>query len=463
MPYKDTINFLLKAIDYEKISKYKYDESSFNLDRMNKLLDIVGNPHRNLQTIHVAGTKGKGSTSNMISSILIECGLKVGLFTSPHLIDLEERIRIDGDNISREELSTVTDELRPYIEEERKKDLFMSPTFFEVLTAIALLYFKKNGVDIAVMETGLGGRLDSTNVITPLASVITSIGFDHMDKLGNSLELIAGEKVGIIKSHIPVVSASQQNDALNVIQNVCNEKSAPLMLEGHDVLIQNIKRDIDNRNSNNSNNHAYGSTCDIVVKDTTYTDIHIPVPGDHQTVNCACAIAATSIVSASLPKLKDVFNANTVRTAIKKVNCPGRIEVVHWQDKLIILDRAHTIESIRALKTTIKEYINPYKTTFIIGMSDDKEVNTILDELMTVADSVVFTTTGNPRAANPDTLAEYWSKTDKRAKETNNCFSTSDISESLDIASKTASNRNMICVTGSTYLAGAIKSLLREK
>ena len=236
--YEDTIAFLMGAIDYEKISKYSYDSDSFNLERMKKLMEAAGNPHCSFDTVHVAGTKGKGSTSNMISSILSEAGLKIGLFTSPHLVNLEERIRINGEEISRHDLCKITDSLRPYIEEEREKDMALSPTYFETLTAIALVYFAKEDVDIAVMEVGLGGRLDSTNIITPLVSVITSIGYDHTDKLGSTLKQIAGEKAGIIKKYVPVVCSMQKDEALAVVKENCRKTDSRLVIVGQDTLIE---------------------------------------------------------------------------------------------------------------------------------------------------------------------------------------------------------------------------------
>ncbi|MGR3178458.1 MAG: bifunctional folylpolyglutamate synthase/dihydrofolate synthase, partial [Candidatus Anammoxibacter sp.] len=290
--YEDTTAFLLGAIDYEKISKYKYDSFSFDLGRMERLLDVAGNPHHGLKTVHVAGTKGKGSTSIMIASILQETQLKVGLFTSPHLINLTERIKINGNEISKEAVCESTNILRPFIENERKKDLYLSPTFFETLTAIALVYFKKQSVDVAIMEVGLGGRLDSTNVINPLVSVIANIGFDHTDKLGTTLEQIAGEKAGIIKETVPVVSSPQKEEALRVLHDTCSKKKSKLTLVGRDIVIENAKPFDSQKQLSSEENNVFGSLCDILTTKNEYRNLFIPLPGYHQIENSACAIGA---------------------------------------------------------------------------------------------------------------------------------------------------------------------------
>ncbi|MGR3318762.1 MAG: bifunctional folylpolyglutamate synthase/dihydrofolate synthase [Candidatus Anammoxibacter sp.] len=460
--YEETTAFLLGAIDYEKISKYKYDSSSFDLDRMERLLDVAGNPHHNLKTVHVAGTKGKGSTSIMIASILQETQLKVGLFTSPHLINLSERIKINGNEISREAVCASTNILRPFIENERKKDLYLSPTFFETLTAIALIYFKNQAVDVAIMEVGLGGRLDSTNIINPLVSVIVNIGFDHTDKLGTTLEQIAGEKAGIIKEAVPVVSSSQKEEALRVLQNTCSKKKSKLTLVGRDIVIGNAKPFDSRKQLSNEENNVFGSLCDILTTNNQYRNLFIPLPGYHQIENSACAIGAAEIAIESFPDNKaELFNENrenTVRDALKLVKCPGRIEIVS-QHPLIIVDSAHTVESIEALQKTVDEYIKPGKITLMLGLSQDKNINGILNKIAAFSDTVIFTTTGNPRSANPRYLYDTFNDIIKE-KSNKTSYFTEDISEALEIAMKVTEKSDMICITGSTFLAGKVKSLL---
>lgn len=453
--YNNTISFLLGAIDYEKISKYKYDSSSFNLNRMEQLMNITGNPHHGLKTVHVAGTKGKGSTSNMIAAILMGTGLKVGLFTSPHLINLEERIKINGKDISHYALSKVTDALRPYVENERKKDLYSSSTFFEILTAVALLYFKNEDVDVAVMETGLGGRLDSTNIIDPLVSVITSIGFDHTDKLGTTLVEIANEKAGIIKDNRPVVSSCQKDEVLRVINETCEKKNSNLLVVGRDIIIKNGRPSNSfKKQLNDTGNNAFGSLCDIITDKNNYNDIFIPVLGAHQLVNCACAIGAVEIALNAMENCKLKNEINVKRNSLTKVTCPGRVEIIR-KEPFIIVDSAHTVESIKALKETISEYINPEKITLLFGIFQDKDVEAILNEIIPFVDDVIFTTTNNTRSAKPEDLVKMHEKLFK-----NRCYSTDNINEGLQIAIKITDKSNLICVTGSTYLAGAIKEII---
>lgn len=479
--YEKALEFLLGAIDYEKISKYKYNPSSFNLSRMGDILDVAGNPHLDLKTIHVAGTKGKGSTSIIIASILMQAGLKVGLFTSPHLINIEERICVNGKKISRKDLCETINILRPYIEKERQKNLSLSPTFFETITAVSLAFFKKEAVDVAVMEVGLGGRLDATNIINPLVSVITSIGRDHTDKLGDTIEQIAMEKAGIIKHGVAVVSASQETKALSVIENICNEKCTGLTVVGREIMIENVRpmRRVPNRFRSRGSgvedrqysvpNQKYlikkqavpGSLCTIVTKNNRYTDLFIPLPGRHQIENSACAIGASEIAIKNFHDYKNDLSSkdwdNTVRDALFSIRCHGRIEVVSRQP-LIIVDSAHTVESIRCLKNTLFEYFNPSKITLIIGISADKDVKGILDEIIPAVDYIIFTSTGNPRSADPKALVKMCKD---RLK--NNFFPTEDVEEGLNLAIRLTEKPALICITGSTYLAGKVKSLLQNR
>ena len=254
-PYEDALAFLYKAIDYEKLISYQYNASTFSLDRMVKMLEYAGNPHKRFPSIHITGTKGKGSTSIMIATILEYTGLKTGLFTSPHLIDLKERIQINHQNMSEEEFACVLNDIRPYIQHLRDTEPSASPTFFEILTAVAMLYFKKERVEMAVLEVGLGGRLDSTNVVTPLLSIITNVGFDHTAILGNTLSSIAYEKAGIIKQGVPVVSAVEDSDALSVIEKTCKEKNARLYLLGRDIWVEEVQSIHENKSALHGYNH----------------------------------------------------------------------------------------------------------------------------------------------------------------------------------------------------------------
>src|SRR3989338_4337894 len=253
--YEDALAFLYKAIDYEKLISYQYNASTFSLDRMVKMLEYAWNPHKSFPSIHIRGRKGKGSTSIMMSIILEHAGLVSGLFTSPHLIDLKERIQINHQNMSEEEFACVLNDIRPYIQHLRDTEPSASPTFFEILTAVTMIYFKKEHVEMAVLEVGLGGRLDSTNVVTPLLSIITNVGFDHTAILGNTLSSIAYEKAGIIKQGVPVVSAVESPEALLVIEKTCKEKNARLYLLGRDIWVEEVQSIHENKSALHGYNH----------------------------------------------------------------------------------------------------------------------------------------------------------------------------------------------------------------
>ena len=280
--YKQAQEYLLQTIDYEKLTQYKYDTSTFDLKRMEEMMAFVGNPHKKRRCVHITGTKGKGSTSIIIASILKELGLKTGLFTSPHLIYLEERMKVNDRMISQNMFVELINRLKPYVDRIMLKNPTLMPTFFEIVTAIAFLYFERKKVDISVLEVGMGGRLDSTNIILPEISVITPVSYDHTDRLGHTLDRIAYEKSGIIKEGVPVVSSIQEPEALSVISKTCKEKDARLYLVGRDILINDIK--VSKRNG------VYGTECEIQTWKNNYKNIFLPLVGRHQVENCSSAI-----------------------------------------------------------------------------------------------------------------------------------------------------------------------------
>ena len=227
--YDDAMAFLLEFTDYEKVTKYKYDIATFSLDRVERLMGAVGGPHRAFRSVHVAGTKGKGSTGTMVQSVLTAAGFRTGLFTSPHLARLEERMTVDGEAIPEPELVEIVNELVAYTRKEREERPNESPTFFELVTAIGFRHFARRKVDFAVVEVGMGGRLDATNVLHPEVCAITRVDYDHVERLGGTLAKIAGEKAGIIKPGVPVICAPQEPEAMETIQRVSEERGAPLI------------------------------------------------------------------------------------------------------------------------------------------------------------------------------------------------------------------------------------------
>ncbi len=394
--YEEALSFLHNAIDYEKLISYQYNASTFSLDRMVKMLEYVGNPHKAFPSVHITGTKGKGSAAIMTSTILEHAGLKTGLFTSPHLVDLKERIQINRQNISEHDFTSTLNDLRPYIQHLRDTDISASPTFFEILTAVAMLYFKKKKLDMAVLEVGLGGRLDSTNVVIPKVSIITNVGFDHTAILGNTLSSIAYEKAGIIKQGVPVVSAAEAPEALSVIEKTCKGENARLYLLGRDIWIEDVHNvggnTIVRRSRNQSplyppyqggikggvktcgkknifqNNISRGLMCKIKTWRHTYDDIFLPLIGKHQAKNCALVLGALEIMR----EQGDIsIDDETVREALAQVYCPARIEVLR-ENPSIILDYAHTVDSMRFLRMSLLENFKFHRLILSLCFSQDK-------------------------------------------------------------------------------------------
>ncbi|GAN33333.1 MAG: bifunctional folylpolyglutamate synthase/dihydrofolate synthase [Candidatus Brocadia sp. AMX2] len=441
--YEEALSFLYKAIDYEKLINYQYNASTFSLERMKKLLAYAGNPHRELPCIHITGTKGKGSTAIMISTILEHAGLTTGLFTSPHLIDIKERIQINHKKISAPEFTSILNDLRPYIQHLRETELSASPTFFEMLTAAGMLYFKKKRVEMAVLEVGLGGRLDSTNVILPQVAIITNVGLDHTAILGNTLSSIAFEKAGIIKQHVPVVSGVEAPEALPVIEKACREKDAPLYLLGRDIWVEEV-RSFDR-------NGTRGLICKIKTWRHTYHDIVLPLVGIHQAQNCALVLGALEVMRCrNYISISD----DVIREALASLYCPARIEIFS-KNPSIILDFAHTVDSMRFLKKTLLENFKFHKLILILGFSQDKDLDNILKEIVWEGDCIVVTRSRNPRAAEPDDLYRRIEKLcGKRSKILDN------VRDAVASAKQIASQDDLICITGSAYLAGEARQSL---
>ena len=441
--YKQAKEFLLQTIDYEKLTQYKYDTSTFDLKRMEEMMYSVGDPHTKRRAVHITGTKGKGSTAIIIASVLKGLGLKTGLFTSPHLIYLGERMKINDKTISQETFVQLLNMLKPYIDRITLKNPILMPTFFEIVTAIAFLYFEREKTDLSVLEVGMGGRLDSTNIILPEVSVITPVGYDHTDRLGQTLDRIAFEKAGIIKEGVPVISSIQEPDALAVISKRCKEKKSRLYLVGKDVLIHDIK--VTKRNG------IFGTEFEIKTWRNNYKNIFLPLVGRHQVENCATAIGALEVLSETgVIKVDNELIIN----ALANIRCQARIEVIS-EKPLIIVDTAHTVASMKILRESVKENFSFRKLVLVIGLSSDKDIEGVLKEITCISDDLIFTRTGNPREAEPEQMAVMA----KRFSH-NNLMVIEDIDEALKEAKRIAKRDDLICITGSFFLAGKVKEIL---
>jgi len=430
----DCLDFLFQATDYEKIGKVKYTTSTFDLNRVRALLNVVGNPDAGLNIVHVAGTKGKGSTSIMVAQLLHEAGARVGLFTSPHVRRWEERIQVNGQEIPERSICEHMSRLRSHVERERRERPELSPTFFEIITAVALMHFRECAADWAVLEVGLGGRLDATNVVSPRVCVITPIGHDHMDKLGNTLAQIATEKAGIVKPGVPVVSAHQESEALSVIRKTVRERNASLRMLGKDMQIDGLSIGPD------------GNRFALRTWRGEYPAIELPLLGRHQAENFATAVGALEVLrEAGHVRCGDAV----VPAAGARVRCPGRVELRSGKPPLII-DGAHTVESAQVLKLALQETFPGRGVVAIVGIASDKDVEGVLREIVPWSRRVLFTKVlDNERASDPEHLAAI-----ARQIDPNIPADTVAIGEALPRARALAEPGGLVCVTGSMYLAG---------
>lgn len=387
LDYDDAIEYLYRLINYEKTGDSK--PYPFRLKRMHelvRLLDLSGVAGAGLPLIHIAGTKGKGSTATMAAAMLTACGLRTGLYTSPHLLRIEERFTVDGREPNRDEMVELIAEVREAAQSLAAKG-FGKPTFFELTTTVALSYFRRQACQAVVLEVGLGGLLDSTNVCHPTVTAITSIGLDHQHILGETIAEIAFQKAGIVKPSIPVVCGVREGDAAVVIERVASEQGAPLF---------KIGRDFDYRLT--LDDDRWGSRFDLVAKDPRFRTRQgwsLPLPGEHQGHNAALACA-----------LIDLLDPETIRTPLEAqgrglaaVRCTGRIERFRLADGTeVILDTSHNVESISALCDFLRRTSAPQLRTVIFGTSKDKPYAEMLANLEAIADRLILTRYhGNPR------------------------------------------------------------------
>lgn len=422
-----------EALDYIH-STYKFG-SKLGLENIRDLLELMGNPHKNLKVIHVAGTNGKGSTSTYISEVLIEEGYKVGLFTSPYLEEFTERIRINGKNIPKDDLAEITEIVKKKVEvmlEEGKNH----PTEFEIVTAIAMLYYNLKEVDYVVLEVGLGGRLDSTNVIdNPLVSVITPIAFDHTQYLGDTIDKIAYEKAGIIKNNSFVVVHPQQKKAMDTIESICNDREAKLLV----APVESIK--IDKYNE-------FGMKFDVDLYGEKLYDLEIGLLGKYQANNAVVALM-------TIKALREYYNINisenSIRNGLKKAKWPGRLEVLKRNPTLVI-DGAHNTHGAKALKKSIEEIFNYNRLIGVVGVLGDKDVDGILNEIIPLCNMVIITKPNNPRAISLDNLKEKIQALGK------DVLVYEDISDAVDKSLEISKDNDMVVYCGSLYMIGDVRS-----
>jgi dihydrofolate synthase/folylpolyglutamate synthase len=431
--YQQALDYIYSFIDYEAEPRPR-DAVHYDLRRMDELLARLGNPHLKTRTVHIAGTKGKGSVAAMMTSVLTESGYVTGLYTSPHLHTFNERIRVDGNLISDAEIVTLVDKLRPEVEAVNERAAYGELTTFELITALGFMFFNMKKVDFQVIEVGLGGRLDATNVVQPEISVITTIGFDHTEVLGNTLTEIATEKAGIIKPAVTVVSSSQVEEADRVIEEVCLAREAELIKAGRDVAWQGLKHD-----------HK-GQSFRVKGRLDSY-ELSMPLLGDHQLNNAATAVAALEVLTEKGYNI----TSDSIARGLARVNWPGRLQVMSLHP-LVVVDGAHTPDSARKLRESLERYFDFDQAILVIGTSADKDIPGILAELVPLFRRVIATRSTHPRSMPTEPFMIELGRRGVEAQEVE------DISDALPLALSMAGENDLICVTGSLFVvAGAIE------
>lgn len=429
MNYQQTIDYLFSRLPmFSRIGA-----AAFKKDLTNtlKLCSFLDDPHKKFKSIHIAGTNGKGSVSHMLATILQTAGYKTGLYTSPHLKDFRERIRVDGEMVSEKFVIDFTERIKPMIEE-------IEPSFFEITVAMAFEYFAEQKVDIAVIEVGLGGRFDSTNVITPELSVITNIGWDHMNILGESLERIAFEKAGIIKPGVPVVVGETLDETKTVFESIAKEKNAPLTIASQKRQVADWEQEDHELIVQVSQEHK-----------TDHEVYHLDLTGIYQIKNLLTVLETCSQLQQKGWRINDEVINKALRHVKKMTGLHGRWEIIH-QSPLVVLDVAHNIDGIQQLVEQI-EITDHHDVHIIVGMVKDKEVEKILSFLPKEA-TYYFTKAQIPRAMPENELAE------KANHSGLNGSSFPEVNKALHSAMEHAHKDDLILVCGSVFLVGEVKT-----
>ncbi len=433
MNYEQALDYIFSYTDYEKVLM-PHALGSYDLRRVEELLARLGNPHLKARSIHIAGTNGKGSIAAMIASVLTNAGYVTGLYTSPHLHTIRERFRVNESLITEEEFTAIVAKLKSEVEIVNQQATYGELTTFELLTALAFTYFGIKGVDFQVLEVGMGGKFDATNVIQPEVCVITSISLDHTEVLGNSVAKIAAEKAGIIKSSSTVILSPQTEEVVRVIEQACLKRGAELITVARDVTWQSLGI---------KGKQQLIKVSGILSKSgirSSY-EISIPLLGGYQQENAATAVAALEILA-----LKG-FNIprDSLISGLAHVHWPGRLQILS-RHPLLIVDGAHNPDAARKLKESLAEYFKFKRAILIMGASGDKEVSSVASELMPLFGEVIITQSHHPRAmaiAKLQAVFKGYGVETQLAKT---------VPEALSLAINIAGTQDLICVTGSLFV-----------
>ena len=460
-PYQNAIRFLFDRTNFERTPSGA--SRDFKLGRIRRLLSYLGDPQNTLPCIHIAGTKGKGSTAIMLAEMLLASGYRVGIYTSPHVESFEERMHVNGCGPTRDQLVALVERLRQAVGKCESDPQPFVPTFFEATTALAWLYFESQRAEIVVLEVGLGGRLDSTNVCSPVVCVLTTISRDHTQLLGSTLSGIAHEKAGIVKLGVPVISGVQCEQARPVIEETCNLNQAELWQLGRDFVYEfspghRQDPDPDPANSDIEPHRVDYGTVDITTPFRRWPTIPLTLSGEHQAHNAAVAVA-------TIEKLREVgwgVSLTAAMQGLSRVRWPLRIEIIR-QSPLVILDAAHNWESIAALGKTLDAEIlqstigrRSSRRVLIFAATSDKDILGIARQLLPRFDCVVLTQyLNNPRAVPVDVLL----RTIESVSDVP-CHVAKTPAEAWGIAHRCTTEIDLICVTGSFYIAAEIRDLV---
>jgi len=438
MDYAAAVSYLAGLTDYEVSPATAYNAANFDLRRVETLLKRLGRPQRGRRTIHIAGTKGKGSTAAMLSSILVSAGYRTGLFTSPHLYSWQERIAVDGRPITKSDFARLAGAVRKHVQALNNRPRFGKITTFEALTAVAFLYFRDRGADFQALETGMGGRLDATNVARPEVCILTSISFDHTGVLGNTLSKIAAEKAGIIKPGCTVISAPQKAEALAVIKRACRLSGVELVLAGKDIAWKRLGGNLRRQSFTvRSRNDSY--------------NLRIPLLGDYQMENAGLAVAAAEALRLRGAKI----SSQHITAGLKKVRWPARLQIL-GKAPLLVIDGAHNVHSMNVLLASVKKYLTFNRLIVIFGSSGDKDIEGMAGELAGEAWKVIVTSSGHPRAAAARRLADIFRSQGVTADIKHNAV------EALSAALSASAEDDLILATGSLFLAADIGRAFKE-
>ena len=410
----------------------------FGLETPRKLAALAGNPHERLRFIHVAGTNGKGSTCAMLESIYRQGGLRVGLFTSPHLVSFAERIQVNRQWIPEAEVARLAEEMQRALAEFSKET---HPTFFEVVTVMALQYFAEQRCDLVIWETGLGGRLDATNIVTPLASVITNIGFDHQQWLGDTLEKIAAEKAGIIKPGVPVITAATTGRGLEIIAQTAERVSAPLTVVGQATHLP-VSPTGDSPVGPSLAEKLADESPARQTQTKSSAPLQLPLPGQHQQLNADVAIATVQALTKQLP-----IEHGVIRAGLESVQWPGRIQIVEFPDgRTLVLDGAHNPDGAEALRAAFEEQFPAVRPTLLIGVLADKDWPAIVRALAPLAGRIVLAPVSSERALDPAAMRSACATICPNAPLI--------VCPTLPEALENTARDSFVLITGSLYLVG---------